>query len=364
MRRAVAVTLLTLFAAFGARDLNGDSKTTRRETVWAPTVIALKGTVRIRREGWKEWAPVQFGTAVHQGDVLDTEAGSLVQVICADLSRGTLSEGQTAGAPCKSNIGPIKTINGDVTGFRGDGGQPERDLILVSPRWTRIAEANPTIRWTAPPDVNRFQIAVRGGEINWTRTVESQRSLRYPADAPRLVPGYQYSVFVTAGARSSNRPGEPWPFFEIAPKVQIEAMERQLQVVRSLGLSSERTAVLEGKLLTSLGFHAAAIDRLEPVASRLGAAVTYRLLAGTYLETGLDHLAVETYRQALRKSAASGDSDGEAMAADALGSLCQRFRLCEEGEARTHLRKALAIYEALGAEEQVKRLRAQLAGLD
>jgi hypothetical protein len=357
--------MITLLAASGAWGSDIDLPVAHRHTEWSPTVIALNGTVRIRREGWKEWAPVQFGIAVDPGDILNTEAGSSVQVICADLSRVTLGEGQTAGAPCKSTSVPVRTDHGyRLTPLRGNDGRRERDLFLVSPRWTRLAETDPTIRWVAPPGIDRFQVTVRGGGVNWTRTVQSQKSLRYPADAPRLEPGHQYSVLITAGALSSIRAGEPWPLFEIASRVQIDAMHRQLEVFHRLGLSSGKTAVLEAKLLASLGFHAEAIERLEQVSPRFDAAVTDRILAATYEATGLDHLAVEKYRQALRKSAVSADSDGEATAADALCTLCQRFGLCEKGETRKYLLRAMAIHEALGAARQVKRLRDQLAAFD
>jgi hypothetical protein len=337
---------------------------TGKETVWSPTIIGFNGTVRIRRDGWKAWTPIQFGIAVHQGDLLDTEAGASVQLLCSDLRKASLGEGQTAGAPCDSNAVPINTAEGYRIPMRGDSAQSGHGVILVSPRWTRIRETNPTIRWIAPPDMTKFEVTVRGGGIDWNRTVRSKTSLQYPAEAPHLMAGRQYSVLITSGALSSTRSSEPWPFFEIASQVQIDALNRQLQALRTLGLSPEKTGILDAKVLANLGFNAEAIDRLEKVSTSSNEAITYRLLGEMYRNAGLDYLAVDRYRKALQKSVASGDSDGAAMAADALGTLCSSIGVCDAGEAQKHLREALKIYEALGAEKQVKRLRAQLSAFE
>ena len=353
MRGVLAVALSFLVTGVVAGD--------ERETVWAPTIVAVKGSVRIRRVGWKQWAPAYFGVAVHPKDLLNTDAGASVQVLCADLSRGTLTEGRTEGVPCKTNRPPIKNDAGQYqTSLRGDE-STDRSLILITPRWTRIVDPHPTIRWSAPSDVKRFEVTVRGSGVLWTRTVDGQTSLRYPDDAPRLAPGNQYAISITAGELSSIRTGEPWPFFEVASRAQLDTMERQLRMVQSLGLGQEKNRVLEAKLLANLGMNAAAIERLEQVSPNFGAAIADRLLAGIYHDTGLDHLAVIRYRTALRKAVASGDAEGQALAADALGSLCQRFGLCARGEARTSLGKALEIYQKLGAEKHVKRLREELA---
>ena len=358
MTRVVAAMLVGLWAVAASKP----DPAPPRETTWAPTVIASRGAVRIRREGWTHFAPVQFGIPVHPGDLLDAGPSASVEVICTDLSRGRLAQGEMGGAPCKSNNAPIPTPKGYRSPLRGHDAPSGPNILVVSPRWTLVRESNPTIRWIAPAEVKRVEITLRDDRVLWTQVVDaSLRSLPYPAGAPRLVPGRQYWVVVTGGGLSSSR--DPLPFFEVASAPQSDAVNRQLRTVRSLGLTPDKRAVLEAKLLANLGYHAEAIERLEQVAQKLGAAAAYRLLGAAYRDVGLNGLAIEKYRQALRHSEANADPDGVAMAAEALGSLCQHFGLCENGDAKKYLTKAVTIYRSLEAEAQVERLNQQLRRL-
>ncbi|HEX6096430.1 MAG TPA: hypothetical protein VF432_08920 [Thermoanaerobaculia bacterium] len=343
MRMAAALALMTLLQA---------------GTVEAQaTVIAASGKVSIRRDGWSGWLPARFGTAVGTGDLLHTGPGSSVAVLCPDLTRGTLDADETSGAPCTVARTPVRAEGGVLLApLRSGHVEAEHALTLLGPRWTRVEDARPTIRWAAPPAVTEVQVTVRGVGVEWSTKVKGA-SLVYPANAPRLIPGRQYSVLITAGSLSSTRDGEGWPVFEVVAPEQLAEIRRQVAKVRALSPSTEQKTFLEGHLLAARGLRAAAIDRLQPIAPGSAEPVIHRLLAHTYQNVGLDRLAIDSYRAAAARSAALGDLDGEAQAAAALGELCQRSKRCAKGEAQGHLRRALAIYEQIGAKDELTRLR-------
>lgn len=364
--RAVVACISLIFSMWGSMLIAGDNTHDLETSRWMPTVVASQGDVRIRRKSWGRWAPVRFGTSIYPNDLLKTAANSSVVVICPDLRREVVHADTMAGLRCTGSSELILSGDSVLTPVRNEDTDPDPDerLILLSPRWTGVLDARPTIRWSAPAGVKQFVVTVRTarGPL-WTKYVDSALSLPYPESVPPLQPGTQYSVVITAGALSSTQAGEAWPMFVVVPSKQGAQATKGLKAIRSFELSPEKTRALEAKLLATLGLYAAAVDRLEKSPSSEEAA-TERILGSTYRNIGLNRLAIERYRRALARSVAHADSDGEALAASTLGELCQGFGLCAEGEARQYFKKALSLYQALGAEEDVKRLLDQLAAAD
>src|SRR5205085_296171 len=84
-------------------------------------------------------------------------------------------------------------------------------------------------------------VTIVGVGFKWS-TKATGRSMVYPADAPRLIPGRQYSVLVTAGSLASTRDGEAWPLFEILSPGQVTDLKNQVAKVRALPLNAKMKA--------------------------------------------------------------------------------------------------------------------------
>jgi hypothetical protein len=251
----------------------------------------------------------------------------------------------------------VRTHEGLATPTRGQG-DAAAPITLISPRWTLVFDGQPLIRWSASPQLFRFAVTVRGGNVNWSHVVAGGQTLRYPDDAPRLVPGTQYTVLITADGAGPRPVGEQLPIFEVALPSQVETVNDELRRVRKLGLSADASAIVEARLLATAGFRAAAIERLDTV--RAPSAAKYRILGAIYEDIDVAGAAITTYGEALRRSIASRDPDGTAIAAEALASLCVRSTSCDARTTASYLERALATYEGLGAIEASARVQSAL----
>jgi hypothetical protein len=347
MRIAVLTTLFALVVTGAARA--------------QATVIAVSGKVSIRRDGWSGWLPVRFGTAVAVGDLLHTDVGATLEVLCPDLTRRKLSGNETSGAPCGAAQSPTRGEAGGprLGPLRSGYAEPQHELTLLRPRWTLLEETRPVIRWSAPPGVRSVQVTVVGVKFKWSTQATGTRMV-YPANAPRLIPGRQYSVLVTALPLASTADGEAWPIFEVLTPEKVADLERRVAKIHALPLDAEKRAFLEGSFLANRGLRAEAIDRLRSLAVTSQEPAIHRVLASVYREVGLEPQAIASFRIAVARSASLADLDGEGQAAAMLGELCRRSGYCEKNEGQRHLGRAVAIYEQVGAQDEAKRLRGLL----
>lgn len=326
----------------------------------APEVVECQGKASFQRKGWKGWSPLRFGTELAQGDLIKVEVGGSVKIRCPDDSVKSLPAGQIRGVPCSEAGKTLASGPRLLSRVRGDADEGG-GLTLLSPRWTWLTDGSPTLRWSAPPEVKRFTVTVRGGGSEWTATVESATSLPYPKDAPPLIPGKQYAVVVKAEGLSSTRADAALPLFEVLPPARAAEAKRGIEKIRSLGLAPGPTAWLETEWLAGQGLLAEAIETGEAAARSFPEAALHRALGSAYKGVGLAGRAVDSYRKALELDEGSADSADRARVAEDLADLCLASGPCKSGEARRQLEAARGIYQKLGAAADVRRVEEQLA---
>lgn len=325
----------------------------------AHLLVAVQGKVMLKRPGWTAFAPAAAGTVVHRGDLVRVPSPGRATVACADLSVHELPAGKFSGVPCPAAESAVLVYEGSLLNpTRSDAG--EDVPVVIAPRRTKLLSSRPTLRWAPMPGVAKFTVAVRGGEVNWTKEVSDSTSVVYPADAPELKPGVDYKVTVIAGERSSDEISEPGLGFSIAGEAAAREIRAEAERIRTLGLPDDAAQLLTVHLYASRGLHAEAIEQLEAIAKSRPTPRVWQTLGSLYQAAGLHRLAEEKYLQAAKQSRDADDIEGQALAHRALGVLYQdAFGL--DADAKQSFTAALALFEQLGDAAAVRQMKEKLA---
>jgi hypothetical protein len=313
-----------------------------------PTKITqVTGTVKLQRENQRNWFQVSVGTEIRFGDMLRKEPGASVTVMC---SNGTQGRSLPDGVP--KPLGYICP-----NGFRNasDPAIP----YTISPRDTLLLNKQPTLRWYAPNDADRFKVTVIGQGLSWTKEVSRQEAcqgnickLVYPGDKP-LQPGISYKLVIetTDTNRSSEEIAEPGLGFQLiddnkALEIQNTAKEIEQQILSAVEKALKLAELYNQNLLTS-----EAIAILEALPNDDKNALVYRQLGELYYSSRLPSEAEAYYEKAIAKAKAVGDESEVAAAQVGLGEV--NWTLGKQPEARSLLEAAKAIYTQLGNADMV-----------
>jgi predicted phosphohydrolase len=322
-------------------------------------IVAVEGQMRVKREGWSEYAPALFGMPLRYGDLLRLEGASRAIVACADLTVATV-QSSISGIPCKTAAKPVFVYGGSlVVTTRGDtsGEFP----IVISPRKTKVLIARPTLRWTHVAGTTTYKVSVRGPNVNWSADVGSKTQIAYPDNAPELAAGATYKVTVITGSRSSDEESAPGLGFTILKPDEAQVVREAESKIYALGLKEEPTRFLIAALYAVQGLNAEAIGQLEELSNTLKEPAVVRSLGDLHLRIGLNRFAEERYLQALDLSQGLNDIEGQALAQNALGLVYEA--LGNKGEAIKRLQWALGIYQKLGDAKMVKQIQERLGEL-
>jgi hypothetical protein len=159
-------------------------------------LVSLDSSTQIKREGWKDYQPVGFGTLVHPTDLLKTNGN--VTLLCADLQtvKTLTNEGRN---PCPFLSNNIVLQYDDMLFSPGVRGNTATTIpILISPRNTAILDAHPRLRWKDTGAASYIVEIRQGSKSVWTKKEVASTEITYPADAPMLEAGKDYLLVITA----------------------------------------------------------------------------------------------------------------------------------------------------------------------
>jgi hypothetical protein len=324
----------------------------------AHVIVAISGTVTLKRMEWTQYAPATFGMTLKAGDLLRLQKGARAEIVCADLTLREVTA-VVSGVPCVETA-PMLVYKGSLlTATRSDA--PTEGPVLISPRATRLLGVRPTIRWMASDASTTATVSVTGPGVRWSAPVAT-REFVYPATAPGLIRGATYRVVITAGGRSSDDNLEPGTGFTPVPDAEARPIVEAEQAIQRLTLSSQSRALVTARLYGSHGLLAEAIDALEHLPEGSTEPAVLRELAGVYSRCGVARLSVDRYTRALGLFRERRDVDGEAAVEYALGVLYSDV-FGNGGRAADALKAALRLYQRLGDDTTSKEIKKRLDDL-
>ena len=329
-------------------------------------LLAVKGDLTLKREGWTDYHSTAFGAIIHHGDLLYPSAGAEAVILCADLTVSRIPPGVPVGIlqHCQpppepilrrgeSNIGQTRSVV--------DTGIP----FIITPRKTRLLESPVALRWNDIVGANSYDVLLRNlstGETLWETSVSTAEAI-FPG-FPYLESDVSYLVVVTADDGTSSldevAPGLGFTVLDDEEVLQLEGRASQLD---DLGLDPEAEALARAHLYASSELNDAAIRTLEDaIANGAEHAAVYRLLGVIYQKVGLYPLAEDPFQAALSLSTHSGDVEGMAEAYRGLAFV--QAAVGNPQEAQDTFSEALGLYNQLGDARMLAEIEAEIDRLN
>jgi hypothetical protein len=324
-------------------------------------IVQIDGEVKVKRQGWTNYAPVVFGTVMYSGDLVSVGESSRAKVVCSDLTLHDVPTG-IGGVPCSaSRVVLTGTDDSLIDPTRGpNDGSP----VVLSPRKTKLLSANPTLRWAPVKGATTYKVEVRGEggkhRLDWSTIVSYPTELVYPETAPRLEADVNYKLIVTASDRSSSN--EPFVGFSVLSSKNKKAVLEKQKHIENLKLAAGPTQFLIARLYADHDLYAEAIERLEVISQTFKAAAVKRLLGDLHLKVGLTRQAEADYLAALHLSNAENDDEGQMLLHKSLAYIYRQILGNEEMTGR-HLNATLDLANKLGDYVTATQVRKQLAEL-
>jgi serine/threonine protein kinase len=197
----------------------------------ADIAVSISGSVSFKRQRWKTFVPLAFGTILQFGDLLRVDDASHLKIVCSNLTLHEVSSGMS-GVPCPDVAGVQNTEPNEM--LRASDGSP---IYL-----TRYRDAEPRIPWGFPP----------GNSERKTAEEQERRiaTLGLPSGATLFLTAYLY--------RSNGLESEAILKLEAALK-----SSREPEIARVLGDCYRRWGFMrkaEEAYLTSLSMEGAGAD--------------------------------------------------------------------------------------------------------
>jgi hypothetical protein len=321
--------------------------------------VSTSGPVSFKRQGWKIYVPIAFGTAVQFGDLLKVGDAARLMVVCSDLTLHDVPNGMS-GVPCPATSGtqpegktsqlkatlrsPDGSLVNPTRGWRDDGSSP----MVLSPRRTKLLSPLPVLRWTPVQGATNYSVMVRSFNLAWSATVTGATETFYPPTAPRLEPGIDYKLIVRAGDHSSELEPGIGLGFSIVSESERKTVEEEQRKIEALGLPPGPTLFLTAHLYSAHGLESDAISKLEVAMKISNEPEIARALGDCYGRAGLMRKAEEAYLKSLEWAATGTDEEGQMIAHLRLGNDIYGLTLRNKAAAELHLNAALALAREMG----------------
>jgi hypothetical protein len=348
-----AISIVSSYLWFAQAAPQSDAKFSLAPGGQGPThfLVDVEGEVTLQRSGWERFAPAQSFSTVEPGDLVRLGPAATASIVCADLTSYPLAPGRSNPLPCRS--GPrLMTYRGEV--IAPTRGADSGDIpIILSPRKTAVRSSNIVLRWSPVPQISEYDLAVRGEGVDWRGHVTNQLFLEYPRNGPALTSGHSYILVVTYKDpisrldRSSQEEGIAGLGFSILSNADVTKLSIYEKQIAQLGISAIARGFLIANVFATMGLRSEAIDRLEQLATNVPSPATARVLGALYEGESLHRAAERSYLKASNLSAASRDTEGQAIAAERLSEIYNM--LGNVGEGKNQLKRAAELYQQLGA---------------
>ncbi len=318
-------------------------------------IVSLDAPVLLKRDGWRDYQKVGFGTVVFSNDLLNTKGKILL--FCAGEQTIETFMGLDRN-PC-----PLPTTNNFLIydGMLFDSGTraaPSNSIpYILYPRGTAILDPQPVLRWNHT-GASSYTVKIQNEDQTvWEETNATGDSFTYPTDAPVLKPGTTYLLVVTDNdtGRSSDSDPNKGLGFEVAgseQRVQIETQKKAIWNVTDLDPVAQKMVIalfFEQIDIQGRGLWGEAAALLEEVSSAKLDAPVVRLYRGACLaRMKLWREATSEYETALIQAEALDHLESQVEAQVAL------WRITGD---ESRYQEALKLYTELGSQDQVEALK-------
>lgn len=319
-------------------------------------ISEVKGKVAILRTGRKKPQQAFPGDYLNSSDKLRLAEGASAKVSCDNGSTWIPSKGEfEVSKGCKYTDRVIFTRPGSNTSPTR-AGNDSRIPYLISPRNTAILTQQPTLSWNPVKGATGYRVQISGGEVNWS-TNTNQPMVVYSGKQP-LKPGIFYEVVINANNGISTKDIDDPTFFVLSSS-DIQQVKTNIAQLQQQPLNNESKTLALAHLYRSKDLNADAIDVLEKlVKDRSKTTAVYQLLGSIYQHIGLNLLAKERYLTGLKFAQAEKNLEAQAIIQTSLGEVDEVLN--QSQQALQRYQAAMAIYQALGDGEEVRRLQQKL----
>jgi hypothetical protein len=235
------------------------------------------GEIRVKLAGKDEWRAPQPLMSLNAGDEIRVKGAAAKAVI---VYTGGATQAVTVGnSPFKvaaaTAAGTGKQVAGVVGGMAqfllGKEKEPvytqlstrslkkdnEVQLVILSPRETRLLPSQVKFAWTGGPDTGKYSVRVFGPKgVQWTAE-EAKAGLAYPDSAPKLTPGVRYRWEVRMPDTLPERAQ-----FEILTDSEWQRIKGQLAEVKVAGSATTAT-LARVSLLFQERLYQSALEELQ-----------------------------------------------------------------------------------------------------
>ena len=323
------------------------------------STINPQGKLKVRQRKGEAFAEATFGMIVRRGYRLDLEPGARATVKCADGKLHELIPGPQ-GCPCVTPEEGTIQDGSQIPNTRGADTTESLFPVIISPRKTLLLTTRPTLRWSPviqskPGATVTYTVRIENytGTL-WSRKVNSQSELKYPADEKPLTKGEEYKLVVETQTRKSTEEGDATLGFTVLTEAEAKKIEEAEAAVRALKLHPTQTQFFIADLYAARGLLSEAILKLTSVKSTLRELAVLRLLGDLYAAIGLHREAIFNYESALKLSHAASDLEGQALT---LTSLAHSYQMLNKPDkAKEYRMKAIALYRKLGENITIEQL--------
>lgn len=297
---------------------------------WAdPLAVAveIKGSVTVTRAGGGKPQKAALGRGLERGDKIQVGPGGSVTLFFNDGNvielgeKSTMTIGGRVGAATGSaaaKSGLPSEVFARVSRFVASdshksgmlavaplrGGEDAPQPMLLSPRRTSVRETRPSFTWRSVDGATRYQVSVTGdqGEL-WSRETGATM-LDYPADAPELAAGGDYSCSVRALSETAPLLTDT-ETFTVLPAEETKQVGNDLQgIEKATGTASSSAAMyIAASYLVGRGLYDEAVAQFEALVKVTpDAPGPHEALGNVYRTIGLTEQAAGEYKRALELS--------------------------------------------------------------
>ena len=336
----------------------------------AHTVVKVTGDVSFKRQGWRNFAPVRFGTILQRGDLVRFEPNASVLVVCDGFSAAITIEGPGAKpVPCDGGTAtPVRWRKIPVIPTAQIDVPSKLELALVSPAdapttvLTKTYEQNPTFTWLSVPGADSYEVKLTGPGVTWRDRVYGNDTWG-AVDPPKLTAGQNYAISIVPFLKDQPLTNASIKAVQTLLSQKFEVLTRPADsdvsgVVQSLARLPLPPAVatfLTAQAMARFGLFDGAISSLLEIQTQLQEPALKRELGEIYVAQSSFTQASTALSEAADLYSRDGDVLGRALAVEALANI--------EAKNASGLNKALGdfqtardIYDRLGDKENVSRL--------
>lgn len=265
-------------------------------------LIQVEGQVLVKRSEWPKAFAVRRGTVLMDTDLLESQPGARVMVLCPDLKTfWRLPEGKRRGAAvgCPAAVRQMLTRQGQKV-LQPRGGRDGEQILL--PR-RAIHTTSLLLQWGRIGNATQYEVQIsREGEPDrpvWGPVLVEGLELKYPSGKgiSTLIPAVPYQVQVRpSGTKSFIISDVPFSILEPAERRRIENDLEQFR--KDIGQDPVSLGIARAVKLAAEGVYGEALSSIASIQGRADSAAVDLLAARYTEELGLFQEASRRYRQA------------------------------------------------------------------